>query len=431
MNAVEGSRAAAVNAATSLPSTPSMLSTPSAPPPEMTRVPVILLGLGGVGRALVRQIVAARGVHARRFGLALDVAAVADSTAAVLPVPPRTALADDDLPAFTIAKDRGRSLWGMTTSPSLPRHLAWNDDPYAWRALDVPHAIVVDCTASAATTPHLRAALERGWDIVLANKLPLAGEPDDFSFLTGDGVDAGEVAVPGRRGRARWEATVGAGVPLIATLARLVAADDALVRIEGTFSGTLNFVATELRAGRPLSAIVAAARARGFTEPDPRTDLGGHDMARKALILARMLGGRLEIGDVRVEGLYPAAWDDPASADHVADIDAFLRRLPSLDAPTAARVAAAEAAGGVYRVVAAVTSGAGDVGEAGDAGGESSGPSDASASIASVTPTVVPADSPMGRLTGTDNLVAFHTRWYDAAPLVLQGRGAGVEATAA
>lgn len=378
-----------------------------------TNVPVILLGLGGVGRALVRQIVTARDVHARRFGLRLDVVAMADSSGAVVAVPAGRArhavpLHDGQVLACVEAKAGGRALVDVAGG-SVPGVDVVDRVDFVDRAQSagIRHGIVVDCTASAATTPRLRAALERGWDIVLANKLPLAGAMDDFTFLTGGGVDAGEDVVPGRHGRARWEATVGAGVPLIATLARLVAADDAAARIEGTFSGTLNFVATELRAGRPLSGIVRDAMDRGFTEPDPRTDLGGHDMARKALILARMLGWPLELRDVEVEGLYPPEWDDPSSPDHAADVDTFLRRLPSLDAPTAARVAAAEAAGGVYRVVASV------------AGGR-----------AAVAPAVVPADGPLGRLTGTDNLVAFHTRWYDAAPLVLQGRGAGVEATA-
>ncbi|MCC7020291.1 MAG: hypothetical protein IT332_11075 [Ardenticatenales bacterium] len=387
-------------------------------------VPVIVLGLGGVGRALVRQIVAARPAHARRFGLALHVVALADSGATAVASPLAGArhavpLHDPLLLAFVDAKAAGRGLVDVADdraavipSPlvgarhAVPSSGTHGDAP-AWHHIPTPHAIVVDCTAADATTPHLRAALERGWDIVLANKLPLAGPLDDFAFLTGNGVDAGEGVVPRRRGRARWEATVGAGVPLIATLSRLVAADDAVARIEGTFSGTLNFVAAELRAGRPLSEIVREAMARGFTEPDPRTDLGGHDMARKALILARMLGWEILLDDVTVHGLYPPEWDDPSHPDHVADVDAFLERLPELDAPAAERVAAAKAADGVYRLVAMIADGR-----------------------AAVTPTVVPADSPLGRLAGTDNLVAFHSRWYDTAPLVLQGRGAGVEATA-
>jgi len=448
---------------------------------------IIVLGLGGVGRALVRQIVAARPAHARRFGLSIDVLALADSTATITASPPEGARravpsSDDDnaaaelssygaphlgpsmaggwarhavplpdgvLHAFLDAKAAGRGLvdaandraavippplvgarravpssvtdgdsatWRAVPSSVTDGDSAtWRAVPSsgtdgnapAWRHITTPHAIVVDCTATDATTPHLRAALERGWDIVLANKLPLAGALSDFAFLTGNGVDAGADVVPLRRGRARWEATVGAGVPLIATLSRLVAADDAVARIEGTFSGTLNYVATELRAGRPLSAIIADAMARGFTEPDPRTDLGGHDMARKALILARMLGWEIGLDDVTVRGLYPPEWDDASHPDHVADVPTFLQRLSELDTPTAERVAAADAAGAVYRLVATLANGR-----------------------AAVTPTAVPADSPLGRLTGTDNLVAFHTRWYDTAPLVLQGRGAGVEATA-
>ncbi len=398
-------------------------------------VPVVVLGLGGVGRALLRQIVAARRTHAARWGVSLDVVAVADSGAAWVAPQRRGArhavpLHDGALLAVVEAKAAGRGIgdvegWrgeedGLGGAAEVAGRRRGEDevwqggeaperggDPWAWRGLDLPHAIVVDVTASEATTAPLRAALERGWDAVLANKLPLAGAHDDYHFLTGGGVDAGAPVVPRRHGRARWEATVGAGVPLIATLMRLVAADDGVARIEGTFSGTLNFVATELRAGRPLSDIVADAMARGFTEPDPRTDLGGHDMARKALILARMLGWRLDLADVAVEGLYPPEWDDPAHPDHAGAVAAFLQRLPSLDAPTAARAAAAAAEGGVYRLTATVAAGR-----------------------AAVTPAVVPADSPLGRLTGTDNLVAFHTRWYDPAPLVLQGRGAGVEATA-
>ena len=385
---------------------------------------IIVLGLGGVGRALVRQIVAARPAHARRFGLALDIVALADSGATIIASPLAGArhavpLHDDLLLALVDAKAAGRGLVDAANdrataihSPSEgARHAvpssSTDGDPAAWRHIPTPHAIVVDCTATDVTTPHLRAALERGWDIVLANKLPLAGAQGDFTFLTGNGVDAGEDVVPGRRGRARWEATVGAGVPLIATLSRLVAADDAVARIEGTFSGTLNYVASELRAGRPLSGIVREAMARGFTEPDPRTDLGGHDMARKALILARMLGWEIGLDDVDVRGLYPPEWDDPAHPDRVADVEMFLRRVPTLDAPTAERVAAAQASGGVYRLIATIADGR-----------------------AAVAPAVVPADSPLGRLTGTDNLVAFHSRWYDPSPLVLQGRGAGVEATA-
>ena len=158
-----------------------------------------------------------------------------------------------------------------------------------------------------------------------------------------------------------------------------------------------------LEEGRAFSAVVADAKRLGYTEPDPRDDLSGLDVARKALILARRLGWRLELADVAVESLYPAHM----SAEHLS-VDAFMARLPELDADVAARAAAAAADGAVLRYAAVVEAGAARVG---------------------LTP--VPRDSPLGRLKGTDNLVEMATDVYDAAPLVLQGRGAGAAATAA
>jgi aspartokinase/homoserine dehydrogenase 1 len=125
------------------------------------------------------------------------------------------------------------------------------------------------------------------------------------------------------------------------------------------------------------------------------------DVARKALILARGLGWEMELADVQVEGLYPQAMADLSVAD-------FLDTLPQLDAAFAAQVRAAAAEEGVLRYTAVVEEGRCRVG-----------------------PTVVPADTPLGRLAGTDNLIEFHTRWYTPAPLIIQGRGAGADVTAA
>ncbi|HXF60845.1 MAG TPA: hypothetical protein VNK95_04470, partial [Caldilineaceae bacterium] len=176
---------------------------------------------------------------------------------------------------------------------------------------------------------------------------------------------------------------------------------DEVQRITGAFSGTLGYVMTGLQAGHPFSAVVREAHRLGYTEPDPRDDLGGVDVARKALILARGLGWRLEMDDVEVQGLYPA---EMASLT----VDEFMAALPTLDDHFRAQVEAAAAAGKVLRYAAQVENGACRVG-----------------------PTLAPADSPLGRLTGTDNLVEFSTRWYSPNPLVVQGRGAGVDATAA
>jgi homoserine dehydrogenase len=187
---------------------------------------------------------------------------------------------------------------------------------------------------------------------------------------------------------------------VIATLNRLVAAGDTVQRIAGTFSGTLGYVMTGLQAGRAFSEVVHEAHARGYTEPDPRDDLGGVDVARKALILARGLGWHMELADVQVRGLYPPEMDRLTVAE-------FMAALSQLDADFRDRVESAAAESKVLRYAATLEDGRCRVG-----------------------PTVVTADSPLGRLAGTDNLVEFTTRWYNPAPLVIQGRGAGVDATA-
>jgi homoserine dehydrogenase len=160
-----------------------------------------------------------------------------------------------------------------------------------------------------------------------------------------------------------------------AALRRILRCGDQVRSVSGSFSGTLGVVATGLQAGRPLSAVVTDARAAGVTEPDPRDDLSGLDVARKALILARLLGWTLELSDVRVESMFPASLAQ-------VSVEAFMAALPQLDAAMAARAAAAAAEGCTLRYVARV------------AGGQCSVGLDA-----------VPLDSPLGRLTGTDNLV--------------------------
>ncbi len=161
----------------------------------------------------------------------------------------------------------------------------------------VSRPVVVDVT-SEETGPLLRTAIDRGFDVVLANKKPLAGSRDDYDRL---------VTAPAAAGRrVRYEATVGAGLPVIDTFRKLDETGDRVLRIDGCVSGTLMFVLSEVSAGRTFSAAVLDAMSRGYTEPDPRDDLSGRDAARKGLILGRMLGYR---GDpVKPDDLVPRAY---------------------------------------------------------------------------------------------------------------------------
>ncbi len=264
-----------------------------------------------------------------------------------------------------------------------------------------PGTVVVDCTATETTVPALLFALDHGYKIVLANKKPLTVAQEVYDRLTRAGVTNG----PRDLAQTRWETTVGAGLPVIATLNRLVASGDPIGRVAGTFSGTLGFLMTGLEAGRVFSEVVREAYDLGYTEPDPRDDLGGVDVARKALILARGMGYSLNMADIEVKGLYPPLMDG-------LSVTAFMAALPQLDEHYREEVARAASEGKVLRYAATI--------ETGDEGAH-----------CVVGPTAVAKSSPLGQLSGTGNLVAFHTRWYDPNPLVIQGAGAGVDVTAA
>jgi homoserine dehydrogenase len=196
------------------------------------------------------------------------------------------------------------------------------------------------------------------------------------------------------------EATVGAGLPIIDTYQKLVESGDRVSKIEGCPSGTLGYLFGELGRGTPFSTALRGAIAKGYPEPDPREDLSGQDVARKALILGRLIGFAGELTDIAVESLVPDGADRLALA-------AFLRRLDEYDAAWAERVAAAAARGGVLRYRAIVT-----------------------ARSIRVGLVVVDASSPMASLNGTDNQFIFTTMRYRKNPLVITGPGAGPAVTA-
>lgn len=195
-----------------------------------------------------------------------------------------------------------------------------------------PGPVLVDATAADDMEDLYERALARGIHVVTANKKPLAA-----AWTKRERLFDGASRKPGTK--LRYEATVGAGLPVIETVKDLVRTGDRVQRIECVLSGTLGFLANELHAGTPLSRAVAIARDRGYTEPDPREDLGGTDVARKAVVLARELGATLELGDVDLEPFVPAAVLRASSAATV------VRDLEGLDAEVASRVERARGRG--------------------------------------------------------------------------------------
>jgi cystathionine gamma-synthase len=342
---------------------------------------VVLLGAGTIGRELLGQVTS-NGHHA---GAPFRICGVADRTGFVCDA---RGLSDDLLRTIRARKLDGGSLAGATEGRAGS----------ASDLIDVlaPHAgvpfVLVDAT-TADTHDVLRHAFSAGWHAVLANKVPLSGDQSRVDTLWREADLHGCLI--------RYEATVGAGLPVIDTLQKLLDSGDEILAIEGCPSGTLGFLFGELGAGRAFSEALADAVARRLTEPDPRVDLSGVDVARKALILGRLIGYRGNVGDIAVESLLPA------SPNH-GPADAFLERAAELDAAWSARVAEAAANGCVLRYRACVTPAQITVG---------------------LVP--VPHGSPLAALSGTDNQFAITTVRYDRQPIVITGPGAGPPVTAA
>jgi homoserine dehydrogenase len=340
---------------------------------------LIIFGAGKVGRALVKQLLDSAGLHAERDGLAFRVAAWCDSDGAIVD---EKGLWPETLRAALEAKADGTP-FARTEYGSPQRDLTAIVDVAAQDG-----TVVVDVTATDTTVPALLFALERGYSATTANKVPLTGPQAVFDSLT-------------RSGRFRYESTVGSAVPVIEATLGLMRANDEIRAIRGALSGTLGFLFTGLQAGRPFSELVREAMARGYSEPDPRIDLGGLDVARKALILARTIGWQMELLDVKVQSLVPY---DLAGLP----LEAFLERMGELDEEFAEQTREAAGNGATLRYAAELKEGRATVGIQ-----------------------AAPLDSALGLLKGNDNLVAYHTRYYPDTPLVLQGRGAGVDAAAA
>ncbi len=257
--------------------------------------------------------------------------------------------------------------------------------------------VLVDCTSDEALAGRYGELFAAGLHVVTANKKANAGSYAYWQHLR-------EQARAGQR-RFLYETNVGAGLPVISTLQSLLACGDRVRRFEGILSGSLSFLLGRLEEGAAFSGAVREAMDKGFTEPDPRDDLGGQDVGRKALILAREIGLRLEPEAVQVESLLPRDF-------HEGSVAEFLARLPELDAPFAARMADLKAKGQVLRFIGSI-----------DATG--------SEPRCGAGLQALDADHPLASVRGGENALAFLTDHYSPRPLVIRGYGAGADVTAA
>ncbi len=334
-----------------------------------------VIGPGQVGKALLGQLKRARESLLSRSHIDLRVRAVANSRAMELA---DRSLSED---GFAGRLESGEALdYDRFTSHVDAEHL--------------PHAVIIDCTASDAIADRYAGWLVRGIHVITPNKHGGSGDAERYRRLV-DLTAAGSA-------RWRYEASVGAGLPVIQTLRDLIDSGDRVRRIDGIFSGTLAWLFNRFEPGQSFAALVREARESGFTEPDPRDDLSGTDVARKLVILGREIGLDLSLDDVEVESLVPESLES-------AGVDEFLESLDGVDAAMTDRLGRAAGKGQVLRYVAGLD-------ERGHArvGLES-----------------LPDSHPFAHLALTDNVVAFTTDRYCDNPLIVQGPGAGPEVTAA
>jgi aspartokinase/homoserine dehydrogenase 1 len=333
-----------------------------------------LIGPGTVGRVLLEQI-ASQVSRLRELNVDLRVRGIATSARMLLA---ETAIDLANWPK--LMEEKGEAV-------DLAKFAAHCQADY------IPHTAIIDCTASAEVAGLYRDWLAQGIHIVTPNKKANSGSLPYYRALREAARGAGTHYL--------YEATVGAGLPVIHTLRDLRETGDDIVRIEGIFSGTLAYLFNVFDGSESFSSIVYAAKQKGFTEPDPRDDLSGLDVARKLIILGREMGLTLEMSDVAVKGLVPEALDG-------CSLEEFMRRLPEFDASMAGLLADARKAGQVLRYVGRV-----------DADGK-----------ATVGLVRLDAKHAFANIALTDNVVRFATRRYCDNPLIVQGPGAGPEVTA-
>jgi aspartokinase/homoserine dehydrogenase 1 len=334
-----------------------------------------LVGPGTVGATLLRQIEKQTERLVSEFNLDLRVRAIARSRSMLLG-DRRIDLADWESNFETSAIE--------FDLVAFERHI--NPD-------HLPHAVIIDCTASESIAALYAGWLERGIHVITPNKKAFSGAISDYRKLK-------QTAEHGSS-HFFYETTVGAALPVISTLRDLIDTGDEIRSVQGIFSGTLAYLFNVYDGTTPFSGIVRKAMESGYTEPDPRDDLSGMDVARKLTILARELGQTVEIGDFPVQNLVPEALRD-------VDIGDFLGRLPEYDDDIKALYERAAADDKKLRYIARL-----------DADG-----------AAEVRLEAIAVGHPFSNINLTDNIVQFKTSRYASNPLVIQGPGAGPEVTA-
>ncbi|AWM34117.1 bifunctional aspartate kinase/homoserine dehydrogenase I [Hymenobacter nivis] len=342
--------------------------------PAYKQVNLYVLGPGNVGSKLLAQLAQQQQHLQQHLGLQVRVVAIANR---------RHCVVDEnglDLAAWPAALAAA----GPCTLEEFTQLIV---------SRNLRNSILVDVTANPAAADHYAELLEKSVAVVACNKVAASSAYANYARLKALAQDFNT--------RFLFETNVGAGLPIIGTLNDLTSSGDVVRHMEAVLSGTLNFVFNNYDGSRPFAEVVRQAQSEGYTEPDPRLDLSGTDVARKILILAREAGHPLEMSDVQIDSFLPASCLE-------GDVEAFYEQLAAHEAHFRALYDAATAEGKRLKFVARFNDGAAAVG----------------------LQAVLPSHD-VYELRGKDNIVLFYTDRYAEQPLVVKGAGAGAEVTAA
>ncbi|CEG56990.1 bifunctional aspartate kinase/homoserine dehydrogenase I [Legionella fallonii] len=334
-----------------------------------------LIGPGTVGKSLLKQLNEAVAQLCSTYQINLDVRGIMNSQ--------RMLLSNE-----AIDLSHWQQHFAQQAVPSdleqFVQHITANN---------IPNAVIIDCTANKQVAQLYPRFMEKGIHVITPNKHANAGELTYYKKLQ---------TLAKNHHYYFYEATVCAGLPVISTLQDLIKTGDRIEEIAGIFSGTLSYIFNEMGKGKSFSVAVKEAKELGFTEPDPREDLSGMDVARKLVCLAREMGHEVILDDVAVYDLVPPELK-------TCSVEEFIASLPAYDHPINHWLVEARSQNRSLHYVGTINTNG----------------------TLKVAIEHLPAEHPFSRLEGTDNMIIFRTKRYCTRPLIIQGPGAGAEVTAA